>query len=402
MLTGFSIILNTMEKNNRQNMILQKLLSFINNRFTRIIFLFFLLMTVFSGCKVGRFVWYNFSDITDYKIFPSRPLHKSSAPFHFIEAVQDENAEKRITIENYAHEKMDMKTFLEKSPTVAFLVIRNDSLLYERYFRDYEAGSPVASFSMAKSYVSALIGIAIAEGKIKSEDDPVVNYITELKGKKGWDKVTIHHLLQMASGVKFGEGYNTPFSGAASFYYGRTLRRSIAHLKIEKEPMSGFDYKSVNTELLGLIIERATGKHMTEYLDEKIWQPLGMEYDGSWSIDKKDNGLEKAFCCINAKALDFAKFGRLYLNKGNWNGQQIVPADWVQKSLAINTEPGTDWYYNRQWWLASKEDGDFSAVGHLGQYIYVYPKKNLVIVRLGVSRAKEEWINILRQVAKQF
>jgi CubicO group peptidase (beta-lactamase class C family) len=206
----------------------------------------------------------------------------------------------------------------------------------------------------------------------------------------------------MASGVKFGEGYNTPFSGAASFYYGRTLRRSIAHLKIEKEPMSGFDYKSVNTELLGLIIERATGKHMTEYLDEKIWQPLGMEYDGSWSIDKKDNGLEKAFCCINAKARDFAKFGRLYLNKGNWNGQQIVPADWVQKSLAINTEPGTDWYYNRQWWLASKEDGDFSAVGHLGQYIYVYPKKNLVIVRLGVSRAKEEWINILRQVAKQF
>ena len=357
---------------------------------------------VFQGCKVGRFVWYNFSDVTDYKIFPNRPLHKSATPFYFTEALQNDAIEKRITIENYAHEKMDMKIFLEKSPTVAFLIIRNDTLMYEKYFRDYEAGTPVASFSMAKSYVSALIGIAIAEGKIKSEDEPVVNYLTELKGKKGWDKVTIHHLLQMASGVKFGEGYNTPFSGAASFYYGRTLCKSIARLKIEKEPMTGFDYKSVNTELLGLILERATGKHMTEYLDEKIWQPLGMEYDASWSIDKKNNGLEKAFCCINAKARDFAKFGRLYLNKGNWNGDQVVPAEWVKKSLTINTEPGAEWYYNRQWWLASKEDGDFSAGGHLGQYIYVYPKKNLIIVRLGVSRAKEEWISILKQVAKQF
>lgn len=378
------------------------MISLFKSKITRFIFAFCCLTLLFSGCKVGRFVWYNFSDITDYKIFPSRPLHASSRPFYFVDAQQNESIEKRITIENYAHEKMEMSTFLEKSPTVAFLIIRNDSLLYERYFRDYDKGTPVASFSMAKSYCSALIGIAIAEGKIKSEDDLVVNYITELKGKKDWDKVTIHHLLQMSSGVKFGEGYNTPFSGAASFYYGRTLRRSIAHLKIEKPPMSGFDYKSVNTELLGLILERATGKHLTEYLDEKIWQPLGMEYDASWSIDKKDNGLEKAFCCINAKARDFAKFGRLYLNHGSWNGNQIVPEEWVKKSLTVNTEPGMDWYYNRQWWLASKEDGDYSAVGHLGQYIYVYPKKNLIIVRLGVSRAKEEWITILRQVAKQF
>ncbi|HRH66345.1 MAG TPA: serine hydrolase [Bacteroidia bacterium] len=391
-----------MKTGKKLNMIVQLFFSFLKKSRLGVAVLVFIGAMAFSGCKVGRFVWYNFSDITDHRIFPSRPLHQSAQPFRFVEAMQNEAVEQRIIIENYAHEKLGLKYFLEKSPTVAFLVIRNDSLLYERYFRDYEAGSTVASFSMAKSYVSALVGIAIAEGKIKSEDDLVINYITELKGKKGWDKVTVHHLLQMSSGVKFGEGYNTPFSGAASFYYGRTLRSSLAHLKIEKEPMAGFDYKSVNTELLGLVLERATGKHLTEYLDEKIWQPLGAEYDGSWSIDKKNNGLEKAFCCINAKARDFAKFGRLYLNTGNWNGVQVVPAEWVQKSLAVNTEPGTAWYYNRQWWLGSKEDGDFSAVGHLGQYIYVYPKKNLVIVRLGESRAKEDWIHILRQVAKQF
>jgi len=362
--------------------------------------MFIAIMLLFGSCKVGRYFWYNFSDITDHKIFPSRPLHGSTEPFRFIDSQNNAAIDGKVKITNYAGVTTDFKTFIEKSPTVAFLIIRNDSLLYEKYQDDYDTSSIVASFSVAKSYVSALIGIAIGEGKIKSEDDPIVNYLPELKDKYNWNNVTIHHLLHMASGVKFSEGYNSPFSGAASFYYGRTLRKSLTKLKTEKGPMEGFDYKSVNTELLGLILERATGKSMTEYLDEKIWRPLQMEYDASWSIDKKNDGLEKAFCCINARARDFAKFGRLYLNGGNWNGQAIVPNDWVQKSLAPNTEKGAADYYNRQWWIGPK-DGDFSAIGHLGQYIYVQPKKNLIIVRLGTSRAKEEWIDILRQVANQ-
>ncbi len=353
------------------------------------------------ACKVGRFVWYNFSDITDYRIFPSRPLHKSADPFHFIEGQTNEEIENHIQIMDYERKALSMKLFLEESPTVAFLIIRNDSLLYERYFQGYESSSTVASFSVAKSYISALIGIAIGEGKIHSEDDKVVDYLPELKKNAGWEKVSIHHLLQMASGVHFSEGYSTPFSGAATFYYGRTLRKCLWNLKVEKDPMSGFEYKSVNTQLLGLILERATGKSITEYLDEKIWKPLEMEYDASWSIDKKKDGLEKTFCCINAKARDFAKFGRLYLHKGNWNGTQVVPLNWVEKSTTVNEEKGAAWFYNRQWWIGSDVYGDYSAIGHLGQYIYVLPKKNMIIVRLGTGRAKEEWINILRQVAEQ-
>ncbi len=362
------------------------------------------LVVLFSmaGCKVGRFVWYNYSDITDHSIFPSRPLHKSAEPFRFVNAQKNEAIESQVQIMNYQRKAMSMKAFLEESPTVAFLVIRNDSLLYERYFDGYEESSTVASFSVAKSYVSALIGIAISDGKIKSENDIVTEYIPELKKNPGWDKVTIHHLLQMSSGVHFAEGYSTPFSGAASFYYGRTLRKCLHNLKLEKEPMSGFEYKSVNSQLLGLILERATGKNLTEYLDEKIWKPLQMEYDASWSIDKKKDGLEKAFCCLNAKARDFAKFGRLYLNKGVWNGVEIVPSAWVEKSTEINKEKGAAWFYNRQWWVGSETQKDFSAIGHLGQYIYVLPEKNLIIVRLGTSRAKEEWIGILRQFAEQF
>lgn len=360
----------------------------------------FIVAMSFSSCMVGRYFWYNFSNITDYTIFPSRPLHASSQPFRFIDAQNNSEIEKRILIKNYAGVSSSMKSFLEKSPTVSFLIIRNDSLLYERYFDNYDTASIIASFSMAKSYVSAMIGIALGEGKIKSENDPIVNYLPELKDKYGWNKVTIHHLLQMASGVKFSEGYSSPFSGAAKVYYGRNLRRSLAKLHTEKGPMEGFEYKSVNTQLLGLILERATGKTMTEYLDEKIWRPLQMEYDASWSIDKKSNGLEKAFCCINARARDFAKFGRLYLNDGKWEGKSIVPSSWVEKSVAPNLENGCADYYNRQWWVGPKEK-DFAAIGHLGQYIYVLPAKNIVIVRLGSSRAKEEWIDVLRQVARQ-
>ncbi|TAH41791.1 MAG: class C beta-lactamase-related serine hydrolase [Bacteroidetes bacterium] len=360
-----------------------------------------LIVLIFSGCKVGRFVWYNYSNITDYSIFPARPLHKSVSPFLFTSADMNGDFDERIQIMNYRRKAFSLKSYLEESPTVAFLIIRNDSLLYERYFDGYDKESDVASFSVAKSYISALIGIAIGEGKIKSEDDKVIEYVDELRGREGWDKVTIHHLLQMASGIGFTEKYNTPFSGAAKIYYGRELRNIIAGLKIEKEPMSGFQYQSINTQLLGLILERSTGKRVTEYLDEKIWKPLGMEYDASWSIDKKKDGLEKTFCCINAKARDFAKFGRLYLNKGNWNGSQIVPKEWVEKSTALNTEKGAAWFYNRQWWIGSELNGDFSAIGHLGQYVYVQPKKNLIMVRLGTGRANEDWINVLRQVAEQ-
>ncbi|HNS11028.1 MAG TPA: serine hydrolase [Bacteroidia bacterium] len=369
---------------------------------SRIICLFvFLALFISTGCKVGRFVWYNYSNITDHEIFPSRPLHKSGAPFQFFHADQRKSIENQVKIVNSKRNDFSLLSFLEESPTVAFLIIRNDTILYEKYFDGYEESSTVASFSMAKSYVSALIGIAIAEGKIVSEDDLVIKYVPELKVSPGWDKVTIHHLLQMSSGIRSSEAYNTPFSGAASIYYGRTLRKNVRNLKIEKEPMSGFEYKSINTQLLGLILERATGKSQTEYLDEKIWKPLSMEFDASWSIDKQNNGLEKSFCCINAKARDFAKFGRLYLNKGNWNGVQVIPGDWVEKSTKINQEKGAAWFYNRQWWIGSEAHGDFSAIGHLGQYIYVMPKKNLILVRLGKSRGNEDWINVLRQVADQ-
>jgi CubicO group peptidase (beta-lactamase class C family) len=347
-----------------------------------------------SSCLIGRFAWYNFSGITDYKIFPSRPLPASPTPFHFHQASGASRLGNARTL---------IDSLTTHTPTVALLIIRHDTLLYEGYFRNYQASSTVASFSVAKSFTSALIGIAISEGKIKSVEDKLVDYVPELKYTPGFERITLLHLLQMTSGIKSSEGYYSPFSMAAKTYYGRNLRTIIAHLKIAYAPGTRFSYQSINTQLLGLVLERATKQHITDYLKEKIWIPMGAEFEGSWSIDKKKNGLEKTFCCLNLKARDYAKFGRLYLHKGNWNGQQLVPASWVETSTRIDTTQGSAWYYQYQWWITHPKEANFTANGLHGQFIYVNPRRNLVIVRLGKSTGKGmNWHRTFERLASYF
>jgi len=342
------------------------------------IFMTICMLAMLSSCKFGRFIWYNFADIDDYKIFPTRELQASTKPFTFYTASKESVPSNRI----YEEVELSFDNFLDQTKSVAFLVIRNDSILYERYFDDYDTASIVPSFSMAKSVTSMLIGCAIDDGLISSVQDPVSKYVPEM-AKNGFDKVTIAHLLQMTSGLKFNEGYYNPFGEVATFYYGLGLRKSTENLKLEAEPGTRFAYASGNTQILGLVLDHAlAGKSITDYLQEKIWQPVGMEYAASWSIDQKKDGIEKTFCCLNARARDFAKLGRLYLHQGNWEGKQLVPADWVKESTRVDSTGGSSINYQYQWWLPT-QNGDFMARGILGQYIYVNPQKNLVIVRLG-------------------
>lgn len=231
--------------------------------------------------------------------------------------------------------------------TVAFLIIQHDTILYEKYFNDYEVSSVVASFSMAKSVTSMLIGCAIEDGLIESVNEPITNYLPELK-KNGLERVTIEHLLQMTSGIKFNESYINPLGHAATSYYGSNLRKAVGKLKLKNEPGKAFNYVSGDTQLLGMVLERALkGKTISAYLEEKLWLPMHMEFDASWSTDREKNGVEKTFCCLNARARDFAKLGRLYLNKGNWDGQQLVPRAWVEQSTKLDDSNGA-WYYQYQ------------------------------------------------------
>lgn len=357
----------------------------------------FLLLSSLNSCKVSRFVVYNFATIKDHKIFPARELKASTAEFEFPVA---EKGKVPISLTLFG-KTYPFEEYIKKNKTVAFLIIENDTIQYENYWRKYEESSIVASFSMAKSITSILVGIAIDEGLIQSVNEPITNYVPELK-KKGFSKVTIEHLLQMTSGIKFNESYYNPFGDAATYYYGTNLRKEITKMKLQSEPGETFRYSSGDTQLLGLVLERALkDKTLTAYLEEKLWQPLGMEFDASWSLDRKKNGLEKTFCCINATAKDFAKIGRLYLNKGKWNDKQIVSESWVAQSTKIDTTNGSSKKYQYQWWLPT-ESGDFMANGILGQYIYVHPKKNLIIVRLGKNEGKANWDNVLTSLGEGY
>lgn len=354
-----------------------------------------------SSCTVGRFFVYNFADTKDHRKFPSRPLPASDLPFHYAEAAVEQSP-KRIT---YDDKEQSFDTFLEEHRTVAFLVIQRDTVKYERYFKGYDQARIHTSFSMSKSVVSMLIGCAIADGFIRSVDQAVTDFVPEM-GKNGWDKVRLEHVLQMTSGMDFNESYVNPFGHAAKFYYGRRLYPATKKLKLKREPGQEFEYMSGNTQLLGLVLERALRakgdqRTITQYLRDKLWQPLGMEYTSSWSIDRKNGGLEKAFCCINAPARDFAKLGSLYLHEGQWQGKQLLPATWVEQSTRVDTTQGSSADYQYQWWLPSGE-GDFMAEGILGQFVYVDPSRELVIVRLGTKYGGVPWSSIFRSIAKLY
>lgn len=360
------------------------------------LFYFVSLVLLVSSCQLSRFVFYNFADINDHKKFKYRTIARGSEAFTF----EHTDKGKVPTSISYGANDYSFETFLEDRSTVAFLIIQNDTIQYEQYFKKYNDSSVVPSFSMAKSVTSILIGCAIADGYIQSVEEPITNYIPELKDA-GFDEVTILHVLQMTTGIAFNESYTNPFGDAATFYYGTDLHKAVRKMTLDDTPGTRFAYASGNTQLLGVILERALkDQTISHYLQQKLWQPLQMEFDATWSIDRK-NGIEKTFCCLNARARDYAKIGRLYLNQGNWNGQQIVPKNWVQTSTQIDETAGSKWYYQYQWWLPSR-NGDFLAHGILGQYIYVNPAKNLVIVRLGKNEGKTNWEEVFVQMAAAY
>ena len=366
---------------------------------SKIIILSVLLLSTLSSCHVARFFYYNFADMHDYKKFPNQKIDKPSQTFYFKEAVKqiDPNIPQEFNTKNYR----TIEQFLGKEKTLSFLIIRNDSILYQNYFHSYDSASILPSFSVAKSFVSALIGIAISESAIKSVHQPITDFIPELKNNPGFDKITLEHLLNMRSGIKFNEGYSSPFADMAKYYYGLNLKKYILKLKVKSPPDQHYEYLSVNTLLLGIALERATGKTLSQYLEEKIWKPIGMEFPASWSVDSRKNQTVKAFCCINARALDFARFGRLYLNNGNWNGIQIVPATWVKHSTSIvnDSRDSRDYPYTYHWRVTEK--GCFFAYGILGQYIYVDPHKKIIIVRTGTGNADVVWPHFFEVLTQQ-
>lgn len=283
------------------------------------------------------------------------------------------------------------KKFMNGLETSSFLIIRNDTILSETYFGEHAQKTVSNSFSAAKTVVSLLVGIAIEEGKIKNLDQKAGDYLPEFReGEKS--NITIRHLLMMASGLDWEESGSNPLSENAESYYGTDLYRLVTRQKEITSPGKHFNYQSGNSQLLAYIVEKATGKDLALYAEEKIWRKIGTENNAFWSLDKK-GGDEKAFCCIYATTRDFAKLGKLLLNKGNWNGRQVIP-EWYIREMEQNPEMTTDegvdnYRYGLHIWTYYDQGNKISYCrGILGQYIMAVPGENIIIVRTGQKRDK--------------
>jgi CubicO group peptidase (beta-lactamase class C family) len=295
-----------------------------------------------------------------------------------------------------------LNAFLSSTGTRALLILRDDSLLLEQYANGSSHTAIQTSFSAAKSFDSTLIGIAIGEGSIGSVDDPVVRYVPELAGR-GLESVTIRHLLGMDSGFRYdGAGVGgMPWQDDARTYYDPDLRFLALTVSRAEPPATRWVYNNYHPLLLGVILERATGSHVADYLSEKVWQPIGAEAPASWSLDSRHDGFEKMESGINARAIDFARFGQLWLNNGVAQGKQVVPAEWVRLATQPNA-PELKADYGLMWWLDPDRPGRFYAWGNLGQFIYVAPDRNAVVVRMGRSYGgldPLEWRAVLRDLA---
>lgn len=268
----------------------------------------------------------------------------------------------------------------KKLGTVAFLIIKNDNVWHESYYDGFDKNSKSNSFSMAKSIVSASLGKAIMEGKIKGLNQLVSDFYPQFKEGKS-AKMTVGDLSSMSSGLNWEEAYYSPFSITTRAYFTDDLSGVILGLKGIDAPGEKYKYLSGNTQLLAMIIEKATGENIQNYVSKNFWKPMGAENDALWQTDKKD-GIVKAFCCIASDARDFARFGKLYKQYGKWNGKQLLDSSFVAKSITPRFKESPEYGYG--WWLSDyKGKRIFYMRGHLGQYVIVIPEDELIIVRLG-------------------
>jgi CubicO group peptidase (beta-lactamase class C family) len=290
---------------------------------------------------------------------------------------------------NFNGESYGTNDFLKDSRTTGFLVIQNDTIVFEEYFLGNTDSTRTISWSMAKSFISALVGIAVREGYITDIMQNVEEYVPELKGT-AYEGVRIKDVLQMSTGVHFNEDYGDFYSDINKWGRGFALGNSqdafVATLEREVEPGTVNHYVSINTHVLGMILTRATGRTITDYMQEKLYNPMGMEYDGYWLLD--DENMEVVLGGLNLTMRDYAKIGSLFLHDGYWNGKQIVPATWAHSSVTPDApylQPGRSFGYGYQWWIPQGNVGEFMAIGVYNQYIYVNPATQTVIVKLSAN-----------------
>ena len=361
---------------------------------------------LFSSCSTTmyRAITHGDASVNDYLYFPERKI-AAGGEVREIRYEPDPAIPARL---EELFETGDLQSFIDKTRTQALLVVRGDSLIFEAYGKAYNRESIVTSFSVAKSFDSAIVGLLLQQGKIKSIEQPVTDFIPELINRdKRFSQIRICDLLSMSSGLSYSE---RAFDDTKTYYDPDLRKLALTKTKIIDEPDLYFLYNNYNPLLLGLVIERASGQPVSEYLEEKIWKPMGAEFDASWSLDSVEDGFEKMESGINARAIDFARFGCLYRDEGAVNGNQIIPQEWITESVADHHSEREDFYrddfgakiknaknggwYSYFWYGLKREDfeqDDFFAAGNKSQIIYISKKADIVIVRFGEKDGIDFW-----------
>ncbi|MCH4552050.1 serine hydrolase domain-containing protein [Aestuariibaculum lutulentum] len=337
---------------------------------------------IIRGAKIVYFTGHNTAFIDDYPYFENDTIKKGT------------DAQPWPIHKNYnSIEPTEKLTKVNKDwGTIAYVIIKNDSIWFENYYENFDEHSKTNSFSMAKSITTTLLGKAIMDGYIESLDQPVSDFYPQYNEAK----TTVGDLASMASGLDWVEHYTSPFSVTARANYDDDLAETILDQKVIEEPGKSFKYLSGNTQLLGMIIEKASGKSLSSYLSESFWEPMGATDDALWQLDDSKHKLAKAFCCISSNARDFARFGKLYKDYGKWNGKQLLDSAYAVKSVTPRFTESPEYGYG--WWMKDVGSKHFFMMrGHLGQYVIVEPEDNLIIVRLGHRKSPDEGIGQFTQ-----
>lgn len=319
-------------------------------------------------------------------IFDARGVAASSMPLQF-------ERHSRVLPEFYdfEDERRPLAQFLADTWTTGLVVLVDGKLAHQEYFLGNDSSSRTISWSVAKSVVSALVGIALGEGLIADVNEAVTTYVPSLAGS-GYADATLEDVLTMSSGVRFDEDYGDFNSDinrmGRAVAFGTSIDDFVRSLKPERPPGTYHHYVSMDTQVLAMVLREATGESLSSYMRSRLWQRIGTEADAYWLVDR--NGVELAFGCLNATLRDYARFGQLYLQGGTWEGEQIVPAEWVKKSVspdAARLQPGPNpssdsvLGYGYQWWIPGDDEDDFLALGIYNQFIYINPSRSVVIAK---------------------
>lgn len=357
-----------------------------------------------SRSQIARALLWRDADVGDIGRFPARRISRGEDVRPWVDgSLRGYDTVLSPVRVDGTEEGTPLDIFLEDRQSTAFLLARGDTLLHERYFNGFRRDSLHTVFSASKSILSAAVGAAIDRGYIGSLDDPITRYVPELLARdSAFASITLRHLLTMTSGLAWSDA-KTPWGDPADTYYSTDLRATATSAEIAGPPGVRFVYNNYNPLLVGLALERAVDTTVSAFVSEAIWETMGAEDDASWSLDRADDGFEKMESGFNARARDLARFGALYRDGGAAMGRRVLPCDWVKASVRVDSVADPSPGYQYFWWVRRQEDGNahFWAEGRFGEFVYVVPDLDLVMVRLGTDDGDVDWRSFLGAMAQR-